>query len=273
MKTIASSAQIALSAIICDNVIIGDNVVIEENVFIDVGCIIRDNVHIGKGTRVGARCILGEYLQDFYEELNCKPHPLYIGTNALIRSETIIYGDCVIGDYFQTGHRVTIREHSKIGHHVRVGTLSDIQGYCQIGNYVNLHSNVHIGQTSIIHDYVWLFPYVVLTNDPCPPSMDMRGVEVDSFAVIATSTVVLPGIHIGQDSLIGAGSVVTKDIPMETVAFGSPAKLHGSIHDVKNPATDQSAYPWRKHFDRGMPWEGVGYDAWSKTREEELREN
>ena len=74
---------------------------------------------------------------------------------------------------------MTIRENSNIGEHVRIGTLSDIQGYCQIGNYVNMHSNVHVAQASIIHDYVWLFPYVVLTNDPQPPSMTTAGVEID----------------------------------------------------------------------------------------------
>lgn len=269
MKTIAASAEIAPSALLCDNVVIGENVVIEENVFIDTGCIIRDNVRIGKGTRVGARCILGEYLQDFYENLSSEqPHPLQIGENGLIRSETIVYGDCVIGDYFQTGHRVTIREHSHIGHHVRVGTLSDIQGHCQIGNYVNLHSNVHIGQASIIHDYVWLFPYVVLTNDPCPPSTELRGVEVESFAVVATSTVVLPGVQIGRDALVGAGSVVTKSIPAEMVAFGSPAKLHGSVRDVKNPVNGENAYPWRYHFDRGMPWQGQKYEQWEQDLNE-----
>lgn len=98
-----------------------------------------------------------------------------------------------MGDYFQTGHQVTIREKSRIGHHVSIGTLSDIQGDCEIGNYVRLHSNVHIGQKSVIHDYVWIFPYVVLTNDPTPPSEELVGVEIKSFAIVATGTVVLPG--------------------------------------------------------------------------------
>lgn len=262
MKRIHDSAQISKTAVISDDVVIGENVVIEDNVFIDIGCIIRDNVHIGKGSRIGARCILGEYLADFYKDLRNSPHPLLIGENALIRSETIIYGDTIIGDSFQTGHRVTIREKAKIGSHVRIGTLSDIQGYCTIGNYVSLHSNVHISQASILHDYVWIFPYVVLTNDPQPPSMQMVGVEIDSFAVVATKSVVLPGIHIGKDALIGAASVITRDVPKEAVVFGSPAKPHGSVRDIIDRETGESAYPWRYHFDRGMPWEGIGYEKW-----------
>ncbi len=265
MKYIADSAKIAASAIICEGVFVGENVVIEENVFLDVGCIIRDNVRIGKNSRIGARCILGEYLQDFYPKLEKHFHPLIIGEGALIRSETIIYGDCTIGEQFQTGHRVTIREGTRIGDHTRVGTLSDIQGHCEIGNYVNLHSNVHIGQMSKIHDYVWLFPYVVLTNDPQPPSETLLGVEIEEFAVVATMSVVLPGVKIGKDALIGAGSTVTKDVPEETVAFGSPAHFHGSVREVTD-RNGKRVYPWRETFDRGMPWAGVGYLEWEKNQ-------
>lgn len=265
--SISKSAKISPRAIIHESTYIGDNVTIEDDVTIDIGCIIRDNVHIKKGTYIGARCILGEYLQDFYHTKQNQYHPLYIGENSLIRSETIIYGDCEIGDYFQTGHRVTIREKSIIKNHVRIGTLSDIQGYCSIGNYVNLHSNVHVSQGSQIADYVWLFPYVVLTNDPQPPSMQMCGVTIDEFAVIATKSVLLPGVHIGKDVLIGAGSVVTKDISDMTVAFGTPAKEYGPVEKILDKS-GKTIYPWRYTFDRGMPWEGIGYEKWSKSNAE-----
>ncbi len=261
---IAATAKIASSAIISDGVYIGENVVIEEGVFLDIGCIIRDNVIVGKNSRVGARCILGEYLQDFYQDLENRAHPLVVGENALIRSETIIYGDCAIGEGFQTGHRVTIREGTKIGTHTRIGTLSDIQGKCEIGSYVNIHSNVHIGQMSTIHNYTWIFPYVVFTNDPQPPSEILLGVEVEEFAVIAAHCVVLPGVRIGRDALVGAGSVITRDVPAETVVFGSPARGHGCIRDVRNE-DGSPVYPWREHFGRGMPWSNISYDMGKKT--------
>lgn len=253
-------------ATIKENVIIGENVIIEDDVYIDCGVIIRDNVHIKKGTFIGARCIIGEYLVDFFDDHINKKHPLIIGCNSLIRSETIIYGDSVIGDNFQTGHRVTIREKTKIGNNVRVGTLSDIQGDCEIGNYVNMHSNVHIGQKSVIKDYVWIFPYVVLTNDPTPPSNNLVGVTIESFAIVATSSVVLPGIHIGRDSLVGAGSVVTRDVEKGKVVVGSPAKEIRDITEIKDKTTGKNIYPWRYTFERGMPWKGIGYKEWIKNQ-------
>lgn len=262
---ISKTASIAPTAVLSSDVFVGENVVIEDDVFVDIGCIIRDNVHIGRGSRIGAHCILGEYQQDFYTQLKAGYHPLKIGNDALIRSGTIIYGDTVIGDHFQTGHRVTIREKTDIGHHVRIGTLSDIQGYCTIESYVNLHSNVHVSQKSVIHQYVWMFPYVVLTNDPQPPSEQLKGVEIDEFAVVCTGTVVLPGVHIGKDALIGAVSVVTKDVLPESVAYGNPAKRKCAVQEVLN-SHGEAAYPWRNHFDRGMPWAGLGYEKWHKSR-------
>jgi UDP-3-O-[3-hydroxymyristoyl] glucosamine N-acyltransferase len=69
--------------------------------------------------------------------------------------------------------------------------LSDLQGHCEIGDYVRFHSNVHIGQKSKIGNFVWIFPYVVLTNDPYPPSNNLVGVTVHDFAAIATMSVIL----------------------------------------------------------------------------------
>lgn len=260
-----NNCKIAETVQIKENVIIGDNVIIEEDCFIDYGVIIRDNVHIKKGSFIGAKCILGEYLMDFYSDRINKVHPLIIGENALLRSETIIYGDTIIGNNFQSGHRVTIREGTSLGDNVRIGTLSDIQGNCSIGNYVNLHSNVHIGQKSIIKDYVWIFPYVVLTNDPTPPSESLIGVTVESYAVIATGSVILPGVNIGSDSLVGAGSLVNKDVESETVVVGNPIKKVFPIKDIKNKQTGAQVYPWKYSFSRGMPWDKLGYDQWLKN--------
>ena len=207
--------------------IIEDNVLIGDNVYIDFSTIIHSNVTLDEDTTIGARCILGEYIADFYEDRINKEHPLHIGKDSIIRSETIIYGDNDFGDYLQTGHRVTIREKSKIGEHVRIGTLSDIQGYCEIQDYVNMHSNVHIGMHSVIKKYAWIFPYVVLTNDPNPPSESLMGVTVEEFAIVATGSVVLPGMVIGNGALVGAGSIVTKNISADTIAVGNPAREYG----------------------------------------------
>lgn len=272
--------NIAGSAKIHDNVIMGENVVIGENVTICPGCvigdnvtilegshidynvIIRDQVMIGKNSFIGANCILGEHLEDVLNGSAKENAVLKIGNEALIRSGSILYAGTTIGEHFQTGHQVNIREKAKIGDYVSVGTLSDIQGYCEIGNYVRMHSNVHIGQESKIEDYVWIFPYVVLTNDPTPPSYELKGVTLKSFAVIATGSILLPGITVEGDSLVAAGAVVTKDVKEGDVVGGNPAKVISHISKIKNHITGENVYPWRYTFKRGMPWEESDYQTW-----------
>ena len=268
---------ISKTAIIEDNVILGHNCIIEDDVTIlegtriDSNAIIRRGTRIGKNSFVGSNCIIGEYLNEYIVSGCEKRYTLTIGENAIIRSGSIIYTDSVIGDSFQTGHQVTIREKSLFGNNVSIGTLSDIQGFCKLGNYVRLHSNVHIGQHSVIDDFVWIFPYVVLTNDPTPPSEKKVGVHIYSFAIIATGALLLPGVVIGQDALIGAGAVVTKDIEEYKVAVGNPAKEMSDVRKILNRFTGEPVYPWRYHFGKNMPWEKSTFNEWIESLDEESK--
>ena len=260
-----------------ENVVLGHNVIIEsgvqigENTFVDNNAVIRTGTTLGNNSYIGANCILGESLIDFCMKRKECVHPLNIGNNALIRSGSIIYAGSNIGDDFQTGHNVTIREQAEIGNHVNVGTLSDIQGNCKIGNYVRMHSNVHIGKLSEIDDFVWIFPYVILTNDPTPPSEDLIGVHIKSFAIVATGAIVMPGIQIEQDSLIAAGAIVTKNVNKYEVIAGNPGKIISDIRKIKNKVTGVSVYPWRKHFKRYMPWEECDFETWYNSMDIEDR--
>ena len=246
--------------------LIGDNVTMGARVTIGPRSIVYDNVNIGAGTTIGADCILGEPLASIYSNPAAYSNPaLDVGTDAIIRSGAILYAGSTIGSNFECGHRVTIREASAIGHHVRIGTLSDIQGHCSIGNYTRLHSNVHIGNKSVVRDFVWIFPYVVLTNDPHPPSNMLVGVTVDEFAVIATMSVILPGVTVGRDALVGASSLVRSDVAPEAVVVGNPAKQVATVRDIKSRFDGAAVYPWRETFERGMPWEGIGYSKWRET--------
>lgn len=264
---IAKTAKVGKNVIIKEGAIIEDNVIIGDNCYIDYGAIIKENVTLGENSFIGGQCILGEFLYDFFQDQQNKPHSLTIGPRALIRSGSILYGDSTFGSDFQTGHRVTIREKTQIGDHVSVGTLSDIQGDCQIGNYVRLHSNVHIGMKSVLKDYVWIFPYVVLTNDPIPPSDVLKGVIVEPFACICTGSVVLPGIHIGQDALVAAGANVTRDVPDCAVVMGNPAQKRGLVTDIRD-GDGKPHYPWRERFNRGYPWSGSTYNQWIRNHKQ-----
>lgn len=257
-----SNVELGNDITIGHNCIIEDNVVIGENTFIDSNTMIRSYTTIEKNSFIGANCIIGEYWMDFCIDRRVHEHPLHIGANALIRSGSIIYAGSEIGSDFQTGHQVTIREKARIGNHVSVGTLSDIQGNCDIGNHVRLHSNVHVGQLSIIDDFVWIFPYVVLTNDPTPPSAHFVGVHIKPFAIVATAAIIMPGIEISQDALVAAGAIVTKPVAAYSVVAGNPGKPVSDVRRIKNKITGEAVYPWRHHFDQYMPWADSDFYTW-----------
>lgn len=227
--------------------------------------IVYDNVDIGEGVIVSPNVILGEPQANYYHDPEYKNPKLSIGAQALIRSGSVIYAGSSLGKHFQSGHHVTIREGSRIGDHCRVGTLSDIQGDCRIDEYTRLHSNVHIGQGSSIGKYVWLFPYVVLTNDPHPPSEVRLGVTIDDYAIVATGAVLLPGVRVGEGALVGAHALVREDVPPMAVVAGRPAKTVGDVRLIHSPETGEPLYPWPSRFRRSMPWEEAGYEVWSQA--------
>lgn len=251
------------------NVFISPSVVLGRNVKIGDNTVIYDNVEIGDNTIIANDCVIGEPLNLYYENPNAYENPkTVIGKNSLIRSHCIIYAGNTMGNFFGCGHRVTIREYTTFGEHCNLGTLDDIQGYSEFGDYCRLHSNVHIGQHSKLGNFVFVYPYVVFTNDPTPPSDICVGPVVGDYSQVATGSILLPGVHIGRHCLVGAGSVVGKNVADYQLVVGTPAKVVKDVRDVKDRGTGESHYPWPYRFSRRMPWAEIGFEQWSKNNEE-----
>lgn len=158
-----------------------------------------------------------------------------IGDNAVIRSHTVIYAGNRIGNDFQTGHHVLVREENEIGNQVSIGTASVVEHHVKMGNNVRIHSQAFVPEMSILEDGAWIGPNAVITNAayPLSPNVkhELKGAIVKKNAKVGANATLLPGITIGENALVGAGAVVTKDVPPNKVVAGNPAKV---INDVSN---------------------------------------
>jgi acetyltransferase-like isoleucine patch superfamily enzyme len=202
------SINIARTAILYDRVFLGDGSVVDEFVLIGV---------VPRGHPPGAL-------------------ETCIGSGALIRSHTVIYAGNNIGDRFQTGHSVMVREFNRIHHDVSIGTHSIIEHHVQIGRGVRIHSNAFIPEYSILEDDVWIGPNVVFTNALYPlipnAKSNLKGPHLLSGAKIGANATLLPGVLIGSDALVGAGSVVVHDVPDRKVVVGNPARVIRDVSEI-----------------------------------------
>jgi len=166
---------------------------------------------------------------------------LVLGEGARLRSGTVLYDGSTIGVRLQTGHGVVIREDSWLGDDVSVWSNSVIDYGCRIGHRVKIHSNCYVAQFTVIEDDAFLAPGVTIANDlyPGDPASAalMAGPHIGRGAQIGANVTLLPYVRIGEGSLIGAGSVVTKDIPAGVVAYGNPAVPHRTVSSL--PPIDQ----------------------------------
>ena len=128
-----------------------------------------------------------------------------------------------------TRRKVNIREFNEIGDNVSIGTLSVIEHHVTIADSVRIHTQVFIPEYTILEEGAWIGPNVVFTNAMYPLSPGVKdslvGPTVRKRAKIGANSTLLPGVVIGEDALVGAGSVVTKNVPDGTVVAGNPARI------------------------------------------------
>jgi len=161
---------------------------------------------------------------------------LRVGPGARIRSGTVIYAGSTIGAGLETGHNVVVREENVIGDNLSIWNNSTIDYGCTIGDGVKIHCNVYVAQFTTLEDEVFLAPGVTIANDPHPVcGLCMRGPTIKRGARIGVNVTLLSHITIGEGALIGAGSVVTTDIPAHSVAYGNPARLLKSVDELPCP--------------------------------------
>ena len=206
---------------------------------------IFENVSLGDGAVVDDTVILGLPPRNAREgEL-----PTIIGPGAVIRAYTVIYAGTTIGSRLSTGHGALIREDNVLGDDVSLGTHAVLEYGNRLGSRVRVHTACFL-ENALIEDDVVLGPHVVFTDDPhpaCPRYRDcVGGAKVRRQASLGANVTVLPGVEIGERAVIGAGSVVAKDVPPDVVVAGNPAKVVKQVGElVCWPGFFERPYAWR----------------------------
>jgi acetyltransferase-like isoleucine patch superfamily enzyme len=204
--------------LISENIRLGKNVKIREN------AIIRDNVVIGDDVTIFPNVYIGENT--------------HIGEGSTIQYGAFIEHDCNIGKHTRIGTNAVLRRETNIGDNSIFGSLSASEGKNWIGNNVLIHSQCHLTSGLIIEDWVFVAPEFVGANDP-----DMlhgrrhlkkfvpKAPRIKFGTGIAVNVTVLPGVVIGRECIIGAHSIVTKDVPDFSIAYGVPAKVAKTVDE------------------------------------------
>jgi acetyltransferase-like isoleucine patch superfamily enzyme len=175
---------------------------------------------------------------------------LLLGPDARLRSGTVLYAGSKIGRGFETGHHVVVREGSRIGDDVSVWSNAVIDYGCVLGDRVKVHCNCYVAQFTELEDDVFLAPGVTIANDLVPgkggSAAAMAGPLIQAGAQVGVNVTILPYVTIGTGAIVGAGSVVTRDIPAGMVAYGNPAVPTRRVADLPDvEARVRAAYDAR----------------------------
>ncbi|MBI2596879.1 N-acetyltransferase [Candidatus Daviesbacteria bacterium] len=205
---------------------------------------IYSNVDLGEDSRVDMGVVIG-----FSE--NEKAEKTTIGKKAILRANTFIYAGVEIGDNFQTGPNVLVREDNVIGDNVAIWHGATISPGNVIGDGCRIHAGSFL-ELVTLGKRVFIGPGVVFTDDPHPvnpsPRKHFGGATVDDEVVIGGHVTILPHVRIGKHAIIGAGSVVTKDVPAGEVWVGNPAKFLKLAQEISCNIGKGKHFPYQEFW-------------------------
>lgn len=193
------------------------------------------------GTTVGEQARVEEHTVVGLPELGYAVGRIYpgtgggttIGAGAVIRAGAIIYADVQIGVNALVGHGTLLRTNVQVGTETQLGHHLTVERSTRIGRDVRCSPGSHITSSAVLADRVFLGAGVRTINDKtmtwrAPQRKPvLKAPQFDTGAKVGTGSVVLAGVTIGEHALIGADSLVTRDVPPWSLAYGHPARVQG----------------------------------------------
>jgi UDP-3-O-[3-hydroxymyristoyl] glucosamine N-acyltransferase len=233
------------SSIIADNVKIGKDVKLGNFLVIEEGCVIGDGVTIGdratlhQGTRIGNNCVIQESCiigkqprpgPRTSHKIETQPGTV-IGNKVLVGAFTCVYAGTVVHDYCLIGDFVGIREKCDIGEFSTVGRGVLLEFGVITGHHVRIMNNAQITEGTKIGNNVFVAPDVSTMTDK-KMARDDNIFDPPVFkdnSRIGSNSIILPGVTVGFEGVVGAGSVVRENVGDHRIVMGNPAKFVGIV--------------------------------------------
>ncbi len=214
------------TAQVADDVEFGANVVVHGDTVIGAGVVVQDGVVLGKAPRLSARSSSAAPVDV----------PLVIGAGASICAQAIVFAGAHVGDGAIVGDQAYVRERTVIGAGSVVGRGTCVDNDVVVGERVRLQSHVYLTGFSVVEDDVFVGPCVMTTNDNTMARHhagdELRGATLRRACRIGGGAILTPGIEVGEEAYVAAGSVVTNHVPPRGVVIGVPGRVVRYVDDV-----------------------------------------
>jgi acetyltransferase-like isoleucine patch superfamily enzyme len=156
--------------------------------------------------------------------------PAELGDGTIVSTGAVVFAGTSIGARVILGDQSCVRERVTIGDDVVVGRGSLVENDTTIGALTKIQADAYITAYSTLEDNVFIAPCVVTTNDNFMGRTEQRhalvkGPTIRRGARVGGGAVLCPGVEIGEEAFVGAGAVVTKDVPARKIVVGNPARV------------------------------------------------
>jgi acetyltransferase-like isoleucine patch superfamily enzyme len=203
----------------------GANVVVHAETSIGAGCVIEDHAVLGKRPRLAARSTArGEV------------SPLELGERVTVCAGAVVFAGARVGDGAILGDQSYVRERTRIGPDSVIGRGSAVDNDVTIQQRVRVQTSVYLTAHTLVEDDVFIGPGVTTPNDHAMarhgPEDRLRGAVLRRACRVGGASVIVPGIEVGEEAFVAAGSVVTRDVPPRAVVMGVPARVVREVPDA-----------------------------------------
>lgn len=222
---------------------IGYYSVIGEGATLGRDCQVGHHVVIHPGTRLGDRVRVDDQTVIGKQPMKAAAsaittlralEPAFIEADCLIGAMVVIYAGCRIGSRVMVADLASVREDVAIGEMTIIGRGVTVENKVTIGRRCKVETEAYVTALSEIGDYCFISPEVTFTNDNFLGRTKERfkhhkGVTMKRGARVGANATIFPGITIDEDGLVGAGAIVTRDVPARKIVLGAPARV---VRDV-----------------------------------------